>query len=47
MLTKFIDVILQCLWRHSYQFKPKNFSRIFWVALVPPLWKRLRHPCTR
>jgi len=25
MLTIVIDVMFQCLWRHSFNFKPQNF----------------------
>jgi len=40
------DVIFQCLWRHSCQFKPQKFSIVFFLGTcAPPLWKRFRHPC--
>ena len=40
-MVKFIwcicnDVMFQCLWRHSCQFKRQKFCIIFWRALVPP-----------
>jgi len=40
MLTKVNDVLFQCLWGHSCQFKPQKFSIFFWLTLLPRLWKR-------
>jgi len=39
------DVMFQCLWRHSCQFKGQKFCIIFLTCTcAPPLWKRFRHP---
>jgi len=35
MLTKFDDVIVQCLWRHSSQFKSQKCFTFFDVYLFP------------
>jgi len=40
MLTKVNDVIFQCFWRHSCQFKPQKFSIDFWRSLVPPHFEK-------
>jgi len=34
MLIKVIDVIFQCLWRHSYQFQLQKLSSFVWYGLV-------------
>jgi len=39
MVTKVIDVIFQCLWCHSCQFKLQKLSSFFDVHLFPPLRK--------
>jgi len=44
MLKKLNDVIFQCLWRHSCQFKVQNFSKFFWLGLVLPTLKKVPPP---
>jgi len=39
MLTEVNDIIFQCSWCHSCQFKSKNFFIFFDVHLCLPLWK--------
>jgi len=46
MLTKVMEVVFQCLWRHSCQFKPQTLL-CFHLHLCSPLSKRLFHQCAR
>ena len=36
MLTKVNDVMFQCLWRHSCQFKLQKFSIVFLMCTCAP-----------
>jgi len=47
MLTKVNDVIFQCLWCHSCQFKLQIFSSFFDVHLWPPTLKIVAPPMRR
>jgi len=40
MLTKVNDVIFQCLWRHSCQFKPQIFFYFLDIYFAPHFEKR-------
>jgi len=44
MLTEANDVIFQCLWRHSCQFKSQKFSMFFDLHLCPPTLKKVPPP---
>ena len=47
ILTKFNDVIFQCLRCHSCQFKSQKFSSFFDVLLCPPTLKTVLPPMRR
>jgi len=47
MLTKVNDVIVQCLWRHSSQFKSQKCFTFFDVHLFPPTLKIVPPPMRR